>query len=399
MFHEIQQNSTLLSGEQSKGADQRSMRDANRRLVFNYIRKRKTLPRSELARVTGLSRTTIGTIVDELTQMGMIQQEESHKGEDRRTNTLSFNAAAGYVLGGTLGRHHLTLLLADLSGAPLQYQTQPFAAEEGPDKGLRWLAQHIQTFVSNHNVAWDKLVGLGLGVVGPLDPSLQKTIVSTSFEGWAGVNMQQALEQPLGISVYLDNDGNMGALGESHYGFGQNVRNLIYVKVGSGIAGGLILNKQLYRGEQGMAGEIGHMPIEFHGTLCHCGQYGCLETVAGKSGILMEARRLNPTITTIEHAIAAAREGDAACVHALERAGTYLGFALASLVNSLNPSLIVLDGSTMQAGDLILLPLHAALKAHVLPASLASTRLVISEQNGLAMARGGVAAVLEAVFG
>src|SRR5258707_3491692 len=396
--NEIRQNNTMIDGEKSKGTDQRSMRDANRFLVLNYIRERKTLPRSELARVTGLSRTTIGTIVDELTQAGIILQEASQDGEDRRTNTLSFKATAGYVVGGTLGRDHLTILLADLSGASIQYQAQPFATDEGPEKGLFLLGEMIKTFVSQH-VAWDKLAGLGLGVVGPLDTALQSTTVPTPFEGWEGVNIQRALEQSLGMQVYLDKDGTMGDLGESRYGFGRSVRNMIYVKVGSGIAGGLILNNQLYRGERGIAGEIGHIPIEFQGTLCHCGQHGCLETVAGKSGILMEARRLNPTIATIQQAIAAAREGDPACIHALERAGKYLGFALASLVNSLNPSLIVLDGSTMQAGDIVLRPMHAALKAHSLPASFASTRVMVAEQSGLAMARGGVAAVLEAVFG
>jgi predicted NBD/HSP70 family sugar kinase len=190
----------------------------------------------------------------------------------------------------------------------------------------------------------------------------------------------------------------MGALGESRYGFGQHVHNMLYLKVGSGITGGLILNKQLYRGEQGMAGEIGHIPVDLHGTLCRCGQYGCLETVAGKSGILMEARRLNPAIMTMTQVIAAAREGNPACVHALERAGTYLGFALASLINCLNPALIVLDGSTMQAGDILVRPLHTALQEHCLPASFASTRLVIAEENGLAMARGGVATVLDQIF-
>jgi len=246
---------------------------------------------------------------------------------------------------------------------------------------------------------WDKLLGIGLGIVGPLDPSLQKTIVPSPFAGWAGVNIQQALVQALGVLVYLENDGNLGALGESRYGVGRDEQNMIYVKVGSGVAGGLILNKQLYRGDKGMAGEIGHIPIDFNGTLCHCGQYGCLETVAGKSGILMEARRLNPAIMTITDVISAAREGDPASVHALERAGKYLGFALASLVNSLNPSLIVLDGSTMQAGEIILRPLRSVLEAHCLPTSFTSTRVMIAEQSGAAMALGGIAAILDAIFG
>jgi predicted NBD/HSP70 family sugar kinase len=391
------QHTLLMNTDKSKGIDQQSIRDANRLVVLKYIRERQTLPRSELARVTGLSRTTIGTIVDELLEIGIIQQEAYQDGEDRRTNTLSFNKTASFVLGGTLGRDHLTLLLADLAGTPIQSLTLPFATDEGPAKGLPLLGERIKTFVSQH-VMWNKVVGIGLGIVGPLDPSLQKTIVPSPFAGWAGVNIQQALVQSLGVPVYLDNDGNMGALGESHYGVWRNEQNMIYVKVGSGIAGGLILNKQLYRGDKGMAGEIGHIPIDFNGTLCYCGQCGCLETIAGKSGILMEVRRFNPAITTIAHAISAAREGNPACVHALERAGKYLGFALASLVNSLNPSVIVLDGSTMQAGEIILRPLRSMLEVHCLPASFASIQVTLAEQSGAAMPLGGVATVLEAIF-
>ncbi len=382
-----------------KGADQHDIRETNRFLILNYIREQKTLPRADLARYTGLSRTTIGAIVDELTREGLIQEEVPHSGADRRTIALSFNATAGYVLGCAMGRHHLTMLLSDLTSTPIQRADVPFPTNEGPTAGLPHLGQALKAFVAEQQIGWEKILGVGLGVVGPLDRSLHSTTVPTPFLGWAGVNIQDALEKFLGVAVYLDNDGNMGAVGESCYGAGRNVRNLLYVKVGSGIAGGLILNNQLYRGDSGTAGEIGHTPVDFQGTLCHCGHYGCLETVAGKSGILMEARRLNPTITTIQHAIAAARKEDAACIHALERAGTYLGFALASLVNSLNPSLIVLDGSTMQAGDLLLRPLQVALQAHCLPASFASTRIMVTEQSGLAMARGGVAAVLEAVFG
>jgi predicted NBD/HSP70 family sugar kinase len=393
-----EQHDLRFAVQGNKGSDQHSMRAANRFLVLSYIRERKTLPRSELSHYTSLSRTTIGTIVDELLNVGIIQQEEYQNGEDRRTNILSFNATAGYALGGTLGRNHLTLLLADLAGTPIQRLDMPFMTEEGPEKGLPLLSEMINTFVSQH-VGWEKMVGIGLGIVGLLDPSLQKTTIPTPFGGWDGVNIQQVLTQSLAVPVYLDNDGNMGALGENRYGVGRNERNMIYVKAGSGIAGGLILNGQLYRGEQGTAGEIGHIPIDLNGTLCHCGQCGCLETVASKQGLLMEARRLNPTITTITQAIVAAQQGDPACVHALERVGKYLGFALASLVNSLNPSLIVLDGSIMQAEDIILRSLLPSLKAHCLPIPFAATRVVIAEQNGLAMARGSIATVLDTIFG
>ncbi len=381
-----------------KGSDQRHIRASNRILLLNYIREKKTLPRSELARYSGLSRTAIGNIVDELVREGIVLQEDHRTGDDRRTMLLSFNAHGGYVLGGTLGRQHLTILLADLLGTPLQRLDVPFSTLDGPTEGLPRLGNMLKAFVAEQQIEWKKIVGIGLGIVGPLDPLLQSTTIPTPFSGWAGVTIQPLLEKILGLPVYLDNDGNMGALGESRYGAGRNKSDMIYVKVGSGIAGGLILNGQLYRGCAGTAGEIGHIPVEVDGMLCHCGRYGCLETIAGKQGILIEAQHSLPSLTTITQVIKAAQEGNPDCIYALERAGNYLGFALAGLVNSLNPCLIVLDGSTIQAGDLILQPLHTTLEAHSLQAPFTHTRVTLAEQSGLAMPFGGVATVLDAVF-
>jgi predicted NBD/HSP70 family sugar kinase len=383
---------------QRKGADQHHIREANRFLILNYVREQKTLPRADLARYTGLSRTTIGTIVDALMREGLIQEEAPRSGADRRTVALSFNATAGYVLGCVMGRHHLTMLLSDLTSTPIQRADIPFATSEGPTTGLPHLGQALKAFVAQQQISWEKILGVGLGVIGPLDQSLQRTTVPTPFTGWAGINIQEALEEILGVAVYLDNDGNMGAVGENRYGAGRNVRNLLYVKVGSGIAGGLILNNQLYRGDSGTAGEIGHTPVDLQGTLCHCGHVGCLETVAGSQGILLEAQRLSPTVTTIPQVIEAARAGNTACLHALERAGRYLGFVLSGLVNSMNPSVIVLDGSTMGAGDLVLRPLCSTLEAHSLQVPFAQLQVTLAQSSGLSIALGGVATVLDAIF-
>ncbi len=393
-----QEREKILKEKNRKGTDQHRVRESNRSLVLNYIRKRNTIPRSDLAPYTGLSRTAIGNIVDELVKEEIVQQEEHRMGDDRRTTLLSFNATAGYVLGGTLGRQHLTVLLADLTGQPIQHLEIPFSISRGPEEGLPLLEKFLKVFVAQQQIAWEMIVGIALGILSPLALLPQKTALPAAFSRWADVDIQQALEHDLGVPVYLDNDGNMGALGESRYGAGRNEGNMIYVKVGSGISGGLILNQQIYRGYAGIAGEIGHIPVDLNGHLCQCGRSGCLETVASKNGILLEVQRFYPTLTTLQQVIEAAQEGDTACIGALERAGKYLGFVLAGLVNTLNPSLIVLDGSTMQAGDLILHALRAAVETHSLPASFAHTRLALAECNGLAMPLGGVATILDEIF-
>lgn len=394
-----QHSEKLLKDKLIKGTDQHRVREANRLLVLNYIRERSTVPRAELAPYTGLSRTAIGNIVDELVQEGIIQQEEHHSGSDRRTILLSFNAAASYVLGATLGHQHLTVLLANLAGESIQHLEVPFSTSKGPEEGLPLLGKFLKVFAAEQQVAWEMIAGLGLGIISPLDLLPQRTPMPAAFSRWAGVNIQKALEQDLDVPVYLDNDGNMGALGESQYGAGRNEESMLYVKVGSSISGGLVLNRQVYRGQVGTAGEIGHIPVDFNGAPCYCGRSGCLETVVGKDGILLEARRSLPTLTTVSQVIEAAKRDDAMCIAALARAGRYLGFVLAGLVNALNPSLIVLDGSTiMQARELVLHSLLETLEAHSLPVAFSHMHVSLAECNGLAMPLGGVATILDALF-
>ena len=399
LIRDKQQKRTKILKEKSrKGTDQHLVRESNRSLVLNYIREHTTVSRSDLAPYTGLSRTAIGNIVDELVREGIIQQEEHRTGDDRRTNLLSFNATAGYVLGGTLGSQHLSVVLADLSGQVMQRLEVPFSLSKGPEEGLPLLGKLLKVFVEQQQVPWDMIVGIGLGVVSPLAYVPQKMPLPAAFTRWANVDIQQILENDLEVPVYLDKDGNMGALGESRYGAGRDEGNIIYVKVGSTISGGLILNHEIYRGYDGTAGEIGHIPVDLNGHLCQCGRSGCLETIASKSGILQEVQRFFPTLTTLPQVIEAARQGNTTCAGALQRAGKYLGVALAGLVNTLNPSLIVLDGSTMQAGDLILQALQTSIETHSLPASFAHTRITLAGCNGLAVPLGGIATILDAIF-
>jgi predicted NBD/HSP70 family sugar kinase len=382
-----------------KGTDQHRVREANRLLVLNYIREHSAVPRAELAPYTGLSRTAIGNIVDELVQEGIIQQEEHHSGSDRRTILLSFNATAGYVLGATLGHQHLTVLLTNLAGEPIQHLEIPFSTSKGPKEGLPLLGKFLRVFAAEQQIAWEMIVGIGIGIISPLDLLPQRTSMPAEFSRWVGINIQKTLEEDLNVPIYLDNDGNMGALGESQYGAGRNEESILYVKVGSSISGGLILNRQVYRGHAGTAGEIGHIPVDFNGRPCHCGRSGCLETVAGKDGILLEARQSLPTLTTVSQVIEAARRDDALCIAVLARVGRYLGFALAGLVNTLNPELIVLDGSTiMQARELVLHSLLITLEAHSLPVAFAHTHVTLAKCSGLAIPLGGVATILDALF-
>src|SRR5258708_12175452 len=191
------QREKILRDNNRKGADQHGVRESNRSLILNYIRARNTVPRSDLAPYTGLSRTAIGNIVDELVQEGIIRQEENRTGEDRRTTLLSFNATAGYVLGGTLGRQHLSVVLADLTGQPIQRLDIPFSLSKGPKEGLPLLERFLKVFVAEQQISWEMIIGIGLGITNPLDLFMQKTTLVSPFPGWPGVDIHHTLKHDL----------------------------------------------------------------------------------------------------------------------------------------------------------------------------------------------------------
>lgn len=412
---------TQIENGAGKGTDLHLMRESNRLLILNCVREHGSITRADVARHTGLSRTTVGSIMDELLKEGFVREGDAQRAAfsgGRRVIPVYFNAAAGCILGVVLGRNHLTILIGDLAANVLKERTRPFETSRGAEVCLPRLVDELRSFVAEQRIAWSKLIGIGLAVPGPLDVNLQRPASPPLLPGWEGVNFQQVLGRELETPIYVDNNANMGALGESRYGAGREVADLLYLKLGTGIGGGVIMGGQLYRGHSGSAGEIGHMTVDPNGPRCNCGNRGCLEVLAGASAIVEDARQgrslrrrtahdehggfnrqTRPDLADIGEVAQAALDGELACQAALEQAGEYIGIALASLINFFNPSLIVLDGKTMRAGDVLLAPIRRTIAERSLPAPLAHTRLIPGALGGKAIPLGGIATVIEAAFG
>lgn len=395
------QGPVVRGRDERQGTDLQLMHEFNRLLVLNCVRESRVIARAEVARRTNLSRTTVGNIIDELIIEGFVREGGSQRSKPsggRRIVPVHFNTRAGYVIGIAMGRNHLTILLTDLVAEVISQRELPFATQRGPEVCLAELAAQVQRFLAEHAVPEQAVVGVGLGMPGPLDSAQEKPLAPPRMPGWDQAPVRHLLTEALGLPVFLDNNANMGALGESRYGVGRSVRDLLYVKVGSGIGSGLIIGGQIYRGGSGSAGEIGHMTIDPDGLPCACGNRGCLETLAGGPAILSAARRGVPAVQTVADVAAAAQAGDAHCRAALRDAGEALGIAFASLINFFNPSMIVVDGSTMRAGDLILEPIRQSAALRALSAPLANTVITPAALAGRAIALGGVATVIDFAF-
>jgi glucokinase len=205
--------------------------------------------------------------------------------------------------------------------------------------------------------------------------------------GWDRFPIRHTLEQRWGTTVTLNNDAELGALGEWAYGAGRGEKNLAFIKVGSGIGAGLIINQQIYGGTTGSAGEIGHLTVDENGPLCACGNHGCLEAFAGGHAIAAQARNIvlagkrtllsekDLESITARDVAEAARRGDLIAQEIIKRSGTFIGIAIAGLINLINPSTVIIGGGVAQVGDLLTTPIRQAVRERSLRASEHSVRI------------------------
>jgi predicted NBD/HSP70 family sugar kinase len=406
----------------SRGADLRLMRELNRLLILNGVRVSGPITRVAVAHRTGLSRTTVSSIVDELLADNLLfegKTVEAAPTGGRRATLLHFNADAGYVIGVDLGRSHLTLLLTNLAGQIIARRSGPFDASLGPETCLQQVIASLMGFTAEHQIGWHQIIGVGLGIPGPMDAASRMLVRPPRMPGWDQFDMRTVMERACKVPMYFDNDANMGARGESQYGAARNVDNMAYVKVATGIGCGLIVNGDIYRGSSGAAGELGHVTIDDNGPVCDCGNRGCLEVVAGAAAVTMAASRgvypdrgdshdatdsavVGPQragALDVADVVQAAIAGDSVAQEAIAGAGYHIGIALAGLVNIFNPSLILLDGSMARAGEFLLGPIRQGIARRSLAASSAATRIEMAQLGDNAIALGAVATVIEAAFG
>ncbi len=237
--------------------------------------------------------------------------------------------------------------------------------QRGPRDFVQVLARELSTLLGLAGLQKEDLSGLGVGAPGPLDPETGVVFEPPNLAGWRDVPLGTMLFNATGVPTFVENDANAAALGEAWVGAGVGVRDQIYITVSTGIGGGLIFNGELYHGASGTAGEIGHMTVEPDGPICTCGRRGHLEAVASGQAIARMAEEavqagrqtrlaaLPPGALTAAAVAQAAFDGDAVAREVYARAGFYIGLAVASLVNVLNPAMVIIGGGVSKAGDLL----------------------------------------------
>lgn len=392
----------------TKPADINTIRENNLSLVINIIREVGSISRAELVRQTHLSATTISSLVSVLLDSGFVQ--ESGIGESsggRPPILLHFNYTFRHVLGVDMGATHIAAVAMDLQGHVIAREFCMFDVMSDPAGTTARIVDLVQQVMEKAKLNADAILGMGVAVPAPLEGENLDQLSSVILPRWADHDLLAEIKPRHRFPIYLDNDANAGVIAEKWWGMGTETANLAYIKLGTGVGCGLMVNNEIYRGDSGTAGEIGHTTINPAGPPCRCGNQGCLESMVGIAAIVTESReRLsknvpnwNPnTALTLSKVIEAALSGDPTTRSIIENAGSFLGIAVANLINLFNPGLIILGGDLVTAGALLLNPMQAAVSRRAMPKAAHEVKIAVSQLGDDAIAMGAATLAIRNAF-
>ncbi|ANW17578.1 ROK family transcriptional regulator [Streptomyces clavuligerus] len=372
---------------------QTSLHRANLERVVRAVRMAGSLTQAEIARTTGLSAATVSNIVRELKERGTVEVTPTSAG-GRRARSISLSADAGVVIGVDFGHSHLRVAIADLAHRVLAEECEPLDVDASAEQGFDRAETLVKRLVAGSVGEPGKVIGAGLGLPGPIDAASGVLGPAAMLPGWTGTNPGEEMARRLGVPVRVDNDANLGALGELVWGGGRGVADLAYVKVAAGVGAGLVIGGRVFRGPGGTAGELGHVVLDPAGPVCRCGNRGCLETFAAARYVLPLLRTSHGPGLTLGDMVRLAREGDAGCRRVVADTGRHLGTAVAALANLLNPSRVLLGGDLAGAGELVLGPLRDTLARYAIPSAAARLTVAAGTLGPRAEVLGAIALVL-----
>jgi predicted NBD/HSP70 family sugar kinase/biotin operon repressor len=375
-----------------------SLRESNRERVVQALQTLGVASRAEIARRTGLSRSTVSSIVADLQETGLVCDHEGDgrlaTGGGRPPSLIALDPSAGLAVGIDLGKQHVSVALADLSHAVVAERRRELPEGYDAELGMESAAELVDQMIVETGFARDRVLGVGMGVPGPIHRA--GTIGSAAIlPGWLGVRLAEQMTQRLNLPVRVGNDANLGALAEHMWGAGVGCSCFVYLKCSAGIGAGFVLDGRLYEGVGGTAGEIGHTTVDETGDICRCGNRGCLETYAGATAIARLLSRSVGELIDESAAVERAAAGDPLARRALVDAGRHIGRVLADVCNLLNPERIVVGGGMGNAAaDLLLDPLREAVQLRAIASAAGDVEVVPSRLGDRAELLGAVALVL-----
>jgi predicted NBD/HSP70 family sugar kinase len=373
------------------------VRESHRRRVVDELRNHGTLSRADLARVLGLSPTTITAVVADLLERRLVVEEAASAGPSGRGRPpvlLRLDPSAGGALGIDFGHSHLRVAVADLSRTVLAEHSMELNVDTAAEASLDAAEAMVGEVLTEAGMDRGRIVGAGVGLPGPIDAETGTVGSSVILPAWVGLRPAEELERRLGVDVKVDNDANLGALGEVSFGAGQGFGDVVYVKVASGIGTGLVLGGRLYHGAAGLAGELGHVHVREHGHVCRCGNRGCLETVAAVGAVLAALRPAHDDSLDFPAVLDLIARGDLGARRVVADAGRAIGRVLADLCNGLNPAAIIVGGELSAAGAPLLDGIRESVDRYAQPAIADAVEITAGALGERAEVLGALATII-----
>jgi predicted NBD/HSP70 family sugar kinase len=388
-------NNTPASGPwRSQPASSEVARDINRRTVLNLIRTRHPISRADLARVSGLQRSTVSLIVEQLIEeQWVVEGPTGRLPRGRRPTFLCLNEER-VIIGVDIRPTQITVAVSDANGKFTQQETMATPAD--PGLALSLLIERIQRVA--RGCTGRKIEGIGISVPGRIDDRSNCLVFSPNLK-WAGLDMRTPIAAATGLAVELENAANACVLAAVWFGHVES-RNLVVITVSEGIGAGVFLNGQLVRGRHGMAGEFGHVSLDPEGPLCGCGARGCWEVFASNRDALryyFESAADTGELTFLD-LLRRADHGDSRAAGALNRMAHYLGRGMRMIAAGLAPDRIVMVGDLTRSWNHFAPVIEAEMQAQALPGGHAPL-VIPAHDDGMERLRGTVALVLQNDFG
>ena len=372
-------------------------------LVENWVQARvmsyvhvagKPVSRAQLTDGLDYSRGKISSEVGHLIEKGLLADEgfaESDGG--RRSSLLSIPYGAGLIVAVDVGATSIDVSLTTLASEVISHRSEPADVRLGPRPILDRVKEVLSELLKEESASSSDVLSIGIGVPGPVEQASGLLTAPPIMPGWDRFPIRDAFAGEYAAHVFVDNDVNIMALGEHWRGVARGIDNMIFVKIGTGIGSGIIVNGRLHRGTQGSAGDLGHICVDPEGPVCSCGNNGCLERMAAAPAIVVGAERcaregdseILAEILDDRGELAArdvgeaARRGDSCALSIIRESGRLIGQTLATAVNVLNPSMIVIGGGVSHIGNTLLAEIRSAVYQRSLPLATRNLPIVMSE--------------------
>jgi predicted NBD/HSP70 family sugar kinase len=367
--------------------------------ILSLIRDGEAVTRADLARKTGLARSTVAQRVEALLAHRFVYEAGGSTSTGGRPPTvLAFNRDAGVVLVADIGATHTRLAVSDLGGAPLAERAYDTDVARDPELVLGWLHERFEELLLEVGRDGDEVRGIGLGIPAPVAFSRGEAVAPPMMPGWDGFSIPGWFSRHYDAPVLVDNDVNIMALGE-HWTHWRDVEHLLYVKIGTGIGCGIVSERKIHRGAQGAAGDIGHVRLAGHDhVVCRCGNVGCLEAVAGGRALAAQLSAAGLEASGSLDVVRLVRDGEPLAIQAVRDAGRYLGEVLAGCINFFNPGAVVVGGAISQAHQQLLAGVREVAFGRSLPMATRDLRMASSQLGDRAGVIGAAIMVIEHIL-